>query len=454
MKRIGTTIALTGLGLSLALAGCSTAGSGEADAPVTVWTLESQPERVKALESIAADFTTKAGTKVEVVAVDEDQYNQLLTSSAASGELPDVIAGLDLVGVGALSANELLDADAAASVVEGLGQDTFVPESLTRASIDGKVAAVPSDSWTSVLLYRKDLFQQAGLKAPTDQASILAAAKQLNGKGRVGFSGFTTNHETFEHFALGSDCELVDELGSITMNSPQCVDSFDFYNQLIGDYSVKGEQDPNSVRANYLAGRTAMAVYSSFILDEVAGLRKDLAPTCPQCKADPEFLVKNTGVVTSVTGPGGATGQYGKQTNFVIPVDASEQADDFVSYMMSDGYERWLALAPEGKVPNRRGTSDDPTRYVKAWQAMESGLDTRAPLSDFYPQQVIDDVASSPTAIQEWGIEQGQAPLMGALLGEDPVTKAMTDMFNGRITPAQAAEQASSDIQAIQDSLR
>ncbi|WP_341994713.1 extracellular solute-binding protein [Microbacterium sp. LWH7-1.2] len=437
------------------MSGCTSSAEQPDDGPLTVWTLESQPDRVATLENLAAEFAESAGTEVEVVAVDEAQYNQLLVSGAAAGELPDVIGGVDLVGVGALAANELVDAEAAQQVVDALGADTFEERSLERASIDGAVSAVPSDSWTSVLIYRQDLFDAAGLDAPTTYDDVLAAAEALDGQdGRAGFVGFTDNHEALEHFALANDCQVVDDDAEVTLDSEQCVDSFALYNELITEYSVDGEQDPNSVRATYLAGGAAMAVFSSFILDELAGLRADLTPSCPECAADPAFLAKNTGVVTTITGPDGTEGQYGKQTNWAIPVDASPAAVDFVEYMMSDGYEAWLAMAPEGKVPNRLGTADEPREYVDAWRAMASGVETKAPLSDFYPAEVIDAIASSPTQISEWGIEQGQAPLMGAILGEQPIVQAMSDMFAGSLTPEQAATQAADAIRSIQDSLR
>ena len=55
----------------------------------------------------------------------------------------------------------------------------------------------------------------------------------------------------------------------------------------------------------YFAGDAAMMIWSSFLLDELAGLRKDALPTCPQCDKDPTWLAKNTGIVTALQGPSG-----------------------------------------------------------------------------------------------------------------------------------------------------
>lgn len=452
-RTIAAAVALAG---AMALTSCSPGGEETAqDESLTVWTLERQPDRVEIQKQIAADFTKQSGVDVEIVAVDEAQYNQLLVSSAASGELPDVIGGLGLPGVGALKANDLLDGDAASRVVDELGKDTFAPRSLELASIDGKQLAVPSDSWASLLVYRKDLFDKAGLKAPETYDDILKAAQTLTTGNQVGFSGFTTNQETFEHLALGNDCELVSDSKEITLDSPECVTSFNFYQELMTKYSVPGEQDTNTARSNYLSGRAAMVMFSSFILDEMAGLRSDMLPSCAECAGDPSYLAKNSGVVTAIKGPdGSAPAEFGSQVNWAIPVEAASSASDFVKYMMSDGYERWLAFAPEGKVPSRQGTQDNPTAYVDAWKAMSSGTSTKAPLSEFYPQSVIDQLSTSPEKMSLWAVPQGQGALAGALLAEKPVAKSINSMITGGTSGQDAAKSATDSVRTIQSTLK
>ena len=54
-------------------------------------------------------------------------------------------------------------------------------------------------------------------------------------------------------------------------------------------------------------------------------------------------------------------------------------------------------------------------------------MDTKAPLSEFYPQEVIDILTSGADKFSRWGITQGQGDLVGASLGELPVPKAIGD---------------------------
>ncbi len=433
---------------------------GEASGPLVVWTLENLPDRIAAQEEIAAAFTEASGIQVELVGIDEDQFNQLLTSAAAAGELPDVVGALPLAGVQALAANELIDADAAASVVESLGADTFSERSLELTRDGDRQLAVPSDGWAQLLLYRTDLFAAAGLAAPETYDAILAAAQALDSPEVAGFTGANVandafTQQTFEQFALGNGCQLVDDDGTVTLGSDQCVAAFEFYDELLTDYSVPGAQDVDTTRAAYFAGQAAMVVWSSFILDEMAGLRADALPTCPECTGDPAFLAKNSGVVTAVAGPDGEGGaQFGEVVSWAITADSQTDAvTEFVTYMMEDGYEQWIGFAPEGKVPTRQGTADEPTRFIDAWSTLPAGVDTKAPLADFYPQDVLDALRTSPDTFSPWGITQGQGALVGAALGELPVPQAIAAMTGGEVEPAEAAQQAAAAVQEIADSL-
>ena len=458
-------MAVAAIGATALVAACGSddsggGGGGEDGGALVVWTLENLPDRVAAQEEIAAAFTEASGIEVDLVAIDEDQFNQLLTSSAAAGELPDVVGALPLSGVQALAANELVDSEAAAAVVEDLGADTFSEQSLELTRDGDTQLAVPSDGWAQLLLYRQDLFDAAGLDAPETYEDILTAAETLDSPEVAGFTGANVGNDaftqqTFEQFALGNNCQLVSEDGEVTLESDECVAAFEFYNDLMTNYSLSGAQDVDTTRAAYFAGQAAMVVWSSFILDEMAGLRADALPTCPECTADPAYLAKNTGVVTAIEGPDGEGGaQFGEIVSWAITVESqTDAATEFVSYMMEDGYEQWIGFSPEGKVPTRQGTADEATRFIDAWATLPAGVDTKAPLADFYPQDVLDALRTSPDTFSPWGITQGQGALVGASLGELPVPQAISAMTSGEVDPGEAAQQASAAVQEIADSL-
>lgn len=433
-------------------------GGGDGDA-ITVWIIEDLPDRVAATQKIIDDFTADSGADVELVPVAEDQFNQLLTSSAAAGDLPDVIGALPLAQVRTLSGNDLIDVDAVAKAMDSLDESTFSEKAVELTRDGDDQLAVPSEAWAQMLIYRKDLFEKAGLQEPSSYDAILAAAKELDSSQVAGFVGATApgdsfTAQTFEHIALGNGCELVDDEGKVTLDSSECVDALAFYGDLTSGYSVPGAQDVDTTRASYFAGKAAMLIWSTFILDEMAGLRNDAKPTCPECKKDPAFLAKSSGVVTAIAGPDGSEpAVFGEITSWTVTADAAADTSvDFIEYMMNDGYVPWLAIAPEGKVPARTGTPDNPSEFTDAWAGLEAGVDKKAPLSDFYGPEVLKAVAAAPNDLSRWAITQGQGDLYGAIQGEQPVADAVNEVSTGG-DPQQAADQAAEAVRSIQESV-
>lgn len=463
MRRRGPLAVLVAIGLTAAVAGCGggsgTDDGGSSDKSLTVWTLEEQPDRLAKAKADAANFTKKTGIKVKLVGVNEDQFPQLITAASAAGTLPDVVGALPLAAVRTMSGNDLVNTDATAEVVEDLGPDTFSKSALALTKEGDEQVAVPSDGFPLSVIYRKDLFEKAGLPQPKTYADILNAAKKLNGPNMAGFvagdsPSTSYTQQIFEFMALANGCELVDKSGKVTLDSKACVDAFDFYGDLTHNYSVPGAMDSTSTKTTYMAGKAAITVWASFVLDEMAGLVNDAKPTCPECKSDPRFIAKNSGFVTSIKGPDGrAPISGGEVTSWVISADASaDAAKQFVKYFMDEGYLPWLDQAPEGKFPTRAGTADDPQKFVKGWKNLQVGVDTKAKLTDIYSPEVIADMQHSVDNFSRWGFTQGQGNLLGAILTELPVPKAISTLATGKADGKTAARQAQQAVESIQES--
>ena len=449
--------------LLLVLAGCGGDGGDEGgdDKSLTVWSLEDNAERIAKSQAIIERFNKASGMQAKLVAVNEDQFPTLIANASAAGDVPDVIGSLSMGNVHRLVNDDIADQDAAAAVVDKLGRDTFAARALELYTRDGKPVAVPSDGWAQILLYRKDLFDKAGLAAPDTYEAIQAAASKLNTGGVAGITaatkpGDTFTQQTFEHLALANGCQLTDDAGKVTLDSPPCVNAIRFYTDLIKNSSVKGGQDVDTTRATYFAGKAAMIIWSTFILDELAALRNDALPTCAECKGDPTFLSKNSGIVTAIKGPDSSEPSgYGEITGWSITADGNvDGAKRFVEFMLNDGYVDWLGLAPEGKFPVRGGTKEDPEKFRKGWDALKAGVDKQEPLSSIYPAETLAIIRNSSETLNRWGFPQGQAALAGALLGELPVPKALAEVLDGQATPEQAAKQAKADVEELAQSVK
>jgi multiple sugar transport system substrate-binding protein len=439
--------------------GGNSGGGSQEDNALTIWTTEDVADRVTAQQKIMDAWAQKNGATVKLVAVAADQLTTVLTSAAAANDLPDAIAALDLNGMNQLRTDELVDPDAAKEVVDGLGADTFFKRTLELTSVDGEQIAVPSDGFSNLLFYRKDLFQAAGLPEPKTYADIQNAAKQLKKGKTAGIVAATApadsfTSQTFEWVALANGCQLVDDSGNITLNSPQCQEAFNFYGPMMKQYSVAGNQDADTTRATYFAGDAAMVIWSSFLLDELAGLRGDALPTCPQCKKDPQWLSKNTGILTQMQGPSGPNpAAWGEVVSWNILKDASPKTKDLVTYMMSDGYLPWLEIAPEGKMPARSGTSGNPKEYADGWIKLTAGVDKKEPLTAIYPAEVLNTIVASSGNFERWGIPQGQGELAAAVANQFVVPQALAKMLNSGASAADAAKQAQQGAEQVKKDL-
>lgn len=453
--------------LAVAAAGCGgddeqsgDDGGGESlrGQTIAVWTNEFQPDRLETTEQILADFTEETGIRTRLVPVPEDQFATLITNAAAAGDVPDVVMGTALQDSHAYAAQDVFDPQAAQEVIDRLGPDTFSQEALELVRRDGVATGVPSDGWGQLLIYRRDLFDDAGLEAPETVEDIRAAAERLHGDGMVGVTlgtapGDAFTAQTFEHVALAMGCQIIDDGGAVTFDSPECVEALRYYGELARDYSVSGAQDVESTRATYFAGRAAMIFWSPFILDGMAGLRDDTRPSCRQCRRNRAYLAENSGIVGPLQGADGQASQFGELTTFNIGVGGNvEAAQALVEYMMSDGYLRWLGLSPQGKYPVRLGPEPGSEEYADAWEELESGVDRHAPLRQFYSAESIASIREGVQSFQRWGFAQDQGALVGALGGDQPIADAVAGVIDGG-DPGEVAEEAQAVIEEIQSSL-
>lgn len=330
------------------------------------WTTEEQPERLALKEEMAAAFSEAPGHSVEVIPVTESDLGTRATAAFAAGDLPDVIYHTLQYALPWAEAG-ILDTDAATDVIEDLGADTFSQGALSLAAVEGGYASVPVDGWTQMIVYRKDLFEEAGLDAPDSYADVLAAIEALHNPPEMyGFVAATKVDENFmsqvlEHVFLANGVSIVDADGVATLEEGPTLEALDFY-KAIADASPAGELYWDQARTLYFSGDAAMIIWSPFILDELAGLRDSAPPTITDDPTSSE-LASRTGIVTNFAGPSNPDGAaWGDIRYFGITSDAAtDAAMEFVEYSMSEGYEATLSIAPEGKFPVRQADKQSKT---------------------------------------------------------------------------------------------
>ena len=441
MKRILVTLA--------ALA-CSVAF-----AQLRMWTTQVQPERMEVQQALAADFEAETGISVEVIPVEESELSTRITAAFSAGDLPDLIYHPVSQTIGWAEAG-ILDVAAASASIEALGADTFAQGPLSLVETPNGYAAVPSDGWTQLLVYRADLFEEAGLEPPTTFAAIEAAIDALHAPPEMfGFVAATDVNNDYmmqvlEHFFLANGVSLVDDDGTIGLEPEPTVHTLEFYKKL-AEASPPGNLYWQQSRELFLDGRAAMIVWSPFILDELAGLR-DSVPVTVSDDPTSRDLASRTGIVTRLSGPDNPDGAgWAATSNWGITVDAdTEAAQSFVEWVMGgDAYLTWLSMAPEGLFPIRAGTADDPSAFVDGWSQLDVGVDRRASLVDLYGQEVIDDVVAGLQVANRWAYSQGEGALLSRLYGTRVMAELVRSYIDGEATAEETAELLQQRISAL-----
>ena len=428
--------------------------AGAASADIRFWTTEEQPERLAKQEEMAAQFEAETGVAVEVIPVTESDLGTRATAAIAAGDLPDVIYHTLQYALPWAEAG-ILDTEAATDVIEDLGAGTYASGALEMAAVEGGYASVPVDGWTQMIVYRKDLFDDAGLEAPTSYANVLAAVEALHSPPDLyGFVAATKVDENFmsqvlEHVFLANGVSPVSADGFAPFEEGPTIEVLDFY-KAIAKASPPGELFWQQSRELYFAGKAAMIIWSPFILDELAGLRDSAPPTINDDPTSTE-LASKTGIVTNFSGPSNPDGAaWADIRYFGITSDAdTDAAMDFVKFSMDEGYTQTLSIAPEGKFPVRKGTADDPSKFEAAWAALPVGVDRKAPLGDLYAQEMIDEIVGGLDVAQRWGVAEGQLALASKIINSQAINRIVRQYIDDEIDGAGAVAAMNEDLAKI-----
>ena len=421
---------------------------------IKFWTTEEQPKRLAKQQAMAVDFKKITGHTVEVIPVSEKDLGKRATAAFAAGDLPDVIYHT-LQYVLPWSEAGILDVETNDDIVNSLQKSTFAPGAISMAQFNGKTAAVPVDGWTQMVVYRKDLFDKAGLKAPNSYANIEAAIEKLhNPPNMYGFVAATKVDENFmsqvlEHVFLANGVSPVNKNGFSKLDEKATSEVLNFYKK-IAKASPSGELYWKQSRAIYFAGKAAMIIWSPFILDELAGLRNSAPPTINDDPTSKE-LAQKTGIVTTFGGPSNPSGAaWADIRYFGVTSDAkTDVAAEFVKYSMKDGYTATLSIAPEGKFPVRRGEPLNTDKYVKAWSKLPVGVDRKAPLSELYSSLTIDKIVSGLETANRWGVSEGQLSLASKMINSQVINRIVREYIDDQIDVKAAVSKLNKELSSI-----
>ena len=260
------------IGVALALcAGCGKAPGKAEGGPVTIkvayW---GGPEEIVIIQDLIADWQKRhPEVQVRLEHTPFSAYVSRLLTRMAGNVAPDIMA----VEVNMFPG--LWAKDAFRSLQPFIDRDPdfklaeFFPEVVSRFSVDGQVYAIPRDTAPfACVYYNKKLFDEAGLKYPTDDwdwDDLLRLSKKLTKveDGRVTRYGFYA--WAWQNFIYGNGGRLVDDLYRPTrclLGEPKAVEGLQFYADLMNKEAVA----PTPVAL----GNLAMGAQQLFMTQRVA----------------------------------------------------------------------------------------------------------------------------------------------------------------------------------------
>ncbi|THA77445.1 extracellular solute-binding protein [Streptomyces sp. A0642] len=221
---------------SVALGGCAMVpgSGGSGDEKVTIWLMK---------DSVTADFLDRFKKSYE----DEHSSVELeFRIQNWSGIGPKVLAALggkdtpDVIEVGNTQVAQYAESgnlrDLTLESMRDLGSEDWIPGLAEPGSIGGVQYGIPWYAANRVVIYNKDLFEQAGIKSlPKTREQWIADSEKLNRNGNQGMYLPGQNWYVLAGFIWDEGGELADHTDGDwqgALDSPAALRGMDFYSEL------------------------------------------------------------------------------------------------------------------------------------------------------------------------------------------------------------------------------
>lgn len=215
-----------------------------ASEPLRFWHAFTQPARVSHMRKIADEFEKKYGVPVEIEIVPWAQVEPKWTAAYAARTLPDVMVGTpsDAMAVWMAGASYPLN-----DVFAELGGDRFfIPGVVDKFSnYEGNLVSLPFYAHARLLIYRADVFEEAGVEPPETWDDLLEVTAKINKPpyryGAMQFWGIGDRGATLYLYTLlrtNGTC-FFDENFNPNFNSPEFIETVKF---LVEWYKVGSPQ--------------------------------------------------------------------------------------------------------------------------------------------------------------------------------------------------------------------
>lgn len=258
MKKRTLTI-MTGGVITLAmLAGCGSGnaavsadnqagGASQGQKTKIVYTTWNENQKESIQKTVEGFNKVYPDIEVEIQTTPWDEYWTKMEAAATSGNMADVVTMHTNQIEKYVKADVLMDLTNLNETDENFSYANY-NEGITNLYVfDGKHYAVPKDKDCIVLLYNKQLFDDAGVAYPTADWSwedIKINAEKLTDKdnGIYGFNAYNNEQEGWGSFIYQNGGDFIDDATNQSMmDQPAAIQAMEFYMELNRNYSPSKE---------------------------------------------------------------------------------------------------------------------------------------------------------------------------------------------------------------------
>ncbi|WZL81634.1 sugar ABC transporter substrate-binding protein [Vallitaleaceae bacterium 9-2] len=179
--------------------------------------------------------------KVDVRTYGFEDYFQQLATSIAGGMTPDVFE-LNIENFRAYASKGVL------AKIDGIDTSNIHPTTLEAFAIDGQQYGLPTKFSNIVMIYNKDLFDQAGVDYPTNEwtwEEELQAATKIRAMGENYFGVYRPiqTWEFYKTVVQNGGSMMNEDQTEFTLNSPENVEALQMMIDRVNTYNVTPNMD-------------------------------------------------------------------------------------------------------------------------------------------------------------------------------------------------------------------
>ena len=415
-----------------------------ADRIVRVWHTETEPQTVKAFNDIARRFEAKnPGTKIEAEGLAWGDLEGKIMAGLAAGNPPELSHGQPITCTALQSKGLLLPLD---DVVKAIGEANIWEQVRRVCNVAGKQYGLVHAAGTSLLIYRKDLAEKHGLKAPKTWADLVQVAKALtldtNGDGRTDIYGISLPGDNlFINILLGelikaNGGQLFDKSNKPMLTDRKMIETLEFWRDL-SQYAPPGWEGHGYLQTfQNLYGQKAAMMLAGY--GRGAGMIEKFAPK--EMANDKTF-----DVWVKPHGPSGSepAAQVDEEPWMLFKeAKNTKEAVEFLKFFYQDeNYLEYIRTVPIHFFPItkslRQSEAYKKTEMIERWKGW---LDAQ--------EQYLEKDQGKPTLVVDWA-DLTDKPYLMEVLGSGILRDMVLDATVEKMEPAKAAEKAQKRLEEL-----